>query len=67
MAGGAAHRIKWDDKKRYLARRFEGKIVVRAAQFQVIAKALAAPRLPDIKAHVTYRVAGMERRRTVSL
>ena len=49
------------------ARRFKGKIVVRAAQFQVIAKALAAPRLPDIKAHVTYRVVGMEHRWTVSL
>ena len=51
--------------------RFEGKIVVRAAQaatqFQVSAEARAAARLPDIKAHVTYRVAGMEQRRTVSL
>ena len=43
--------------------RFEGKIVVRAAQaatqFQVSAEARAAARLPDIEAHVTYRVAGM--------
>ena len=52
-----------------LARRYKGKIVVRTAQaatqFQVSAEARAAARLPDIKAHVTYRVAGMERRRTV--
>ena len=54
-----------------LARRYKGKIVVRTAQaatqFQVSAEARAAARLPDIEAHVTYRVAGMEQRRTVSL
>ena len=38
-----------------------------ATQFQVSAEARAAARLPDIKAHVTYRVVGMEHRWTVSL
>ena len=45
-----------------LALRYTGKIVVPAAQaatqFQVSAEARA--RLPDIEAHVTFRVAGME-------